>query len=147
MKGNQDNTIPLSECRNGWVYELSSRNLTFGVFVQATNGFIGIRQKFSNRYLATEYHWDTGEPFGTACPKEELEPAPPGLILEDTGPAINAENNRIVLCEPITEHLAPLIYRYADTLEICDRGKIVWSFNQPLHDYMLSVENKYCNKT
>jgi hypothetical protein len=143
----RENIIPLNECRNGWVYKLSSRNLGFGVFVQASNGFIGIREKFKHRYLFTEYHWDTGAPFGTVRPKKELEPAPPGLVLEEIGPFINAKNNRIVLREAGTEHPAQPIYRYADTAEICDPGEIVWSCNQPLHDYMLSVENKYCNKT
>jgi len=46
-----------------------------------------------------------------------------------------------------TEYPATTIYRYADTSEICDPGEIVLSRNQPLHDYMLSVENKYCDKT
>ena len=143
MNPNRENTIPLNECRNGWVYKLSSRNLAFGIFVQATNGFIGLRKKFEHRYLATEYHWETGEPFGTACPKEELEPAPPGLVLEEHGPLINDENDRVVVREAGNEYPAPPIYRYADTSEICDPGEIVWSRNQPLYDYMLQIEAKY----
>jgi len=142
----QRNCIPLNECRNGWVYRLASRNLGFGVFVQASNGFIGIREKFKHKYLFTEYHRDTGAPFGTVRPEEELEPAPPGLVLEETGPLINDENDRVVVREAGTEYPAPPIYRYVDTSEICDPGEIVWSRNQPLYDYMLSVENKYYNK-
>ena len=147
MNPNRENTIPLNECRNGWVYKLSSRNLGFGVFVQASNGFIGIREKFKHKYLFTEYHWDTGAPFGTVRPEEELEPAPPGLVLEECGPLINNENNRVVVREAGTEHPSRPVYRYADTSEICDLGEIIWSRNQPLHDYMLSVENKYGSKT
>ena len=147
MNLDRKNIIPLSKCRNGWVYKLSSRNLTFGVFVQAANGFIGMRKKFGHQYLATEYHSDTGEPFGTAYPEEELEPAPPGLVLKENGPLINDENNRVVLRESGTEYSAVQIYRYADTADICDSGEIVLSSNQPLHDYMLAVENKYRNKT
>lgn len=30
-----------------------------------------------------EYHWDTGEPFGTAVPKKELERAPQFLDNEE----------------------------------------------------------------
>jgi hypothetical protein len=147
MNPNRENTILLNECRNGWVYRLSSRNIGFGVFVQASNGFIGIREKFKHKYLFTEYHRDTGAPFGTVRPKEELEPAPPGLVLEEHGPLINDKNKRIVVCEAGTEYPARPVYRYADTAEICDPGEVVWPRNQPLHDYMLSVENKYCNKT
>jgi hypothetical protein len=139
----RENTIPLNECRNGWVYRLSSRNLGFGVFVQASNGFIGIREKFNHKYLFTEYHRDTGVPFGTVCPKEELEPAPPGLVLKENGPLINEENGRVVVLEAGTEYPSPRTYRYADTSEICDPGEIVWSCNQPLHDYMLQIEAKY----
>jgi hypothetical protein len=36
------------------VYRLRSRNLAFGVY-DGDRGFIGIREKFGDRYLATEY--------------------------------------------------------------------------------------------
>lgn len=52
------------------VYFLRSRNLLVGAWNPATQGFIGVREKFRNRYLFTEYHWDTGAPHGTACPVE-----------------------------------------------------------------------------
>jgi hypothetical protein len=68
--------IPLEECKHGSLYRLSSRNLGFGVFVEATKGFVGIRTKFDHRYLFTEFHWDTGEPFGTVLPQEYLEDCP-----------------------------------------------------------------------
>jgi hypothetical protein len=70
------NYIPLEECKHGYLYRLSSRNLSFGVFDQTTKGFVGIRQKFEIRYLFTEYHWDTGEPFGTAYPLGLLDECP-----------------------------------------------------------------------
>jgi hypothetical protein len=68
--------IPLESCENKHVYRLHSRNLSIGAFSQvarhAIPGFIGIREKFGERYLATEFHWDTGEPHGTAYPIEDL---------------------------------------------------------------------------
>ncbi len=64
--------LPLKECRPRHIYKLNSRNLKYGVFNPKDNGFIGIRTKFSNRYLFTEYHWDTGPPYGTAKPIEDL---------------------------------------------------------------------------
>ena len=74
--------IPLEECKHGYLYKINSRNLTFGVFNSGqsntglSNGFIGLRVKFDETYLFTEYHWDTGPPIGTVHPKVELEKCP-----------------------------------------------------------------------
>lgn len=62
-------TIKLDECKHGHGYWIDARQLCYGVFDKNSKGFIGIRTKFGNRYLFTEYHWDTGAPFGTANPK------------------------------------------------------------------------------
>jgi len=70
------NYIPLEECRDRQLYYIRSRNLSFGVFVKEQKGFVGIRTKFGHRYLFTEYHWDTGAPFGTVHPKQLLEECP-----------------------------------------------------------------------
>lgn len=57
--------IPLiKDCIKGHIYRLKSRNLSFGVF-NGKDGFIGIREKFGDRFLDTEYHWDIGTPHGT----------------------------------------------------------------------------------
>ena len=63
--------ISLSECKKRRVYKLLSRNLSFGVFDGETR-FIGIRIKCGSRFLHTEDHWDTGPPFGTARPEEDI---------------------------------------------------------------------------
>ncbi len=67
--------IPMEECRKGFLYRIRSRNLDYGVY-DGNGGFIGIRQKFGFRYLFTEDHWDTGPPFGTVKPLEELVKVP-----------------------------------------------------------------------
>lgn len=64
--------IPVENCKNRRLYKIQSRNLDFGVFNDATSGFTGIREKYDYFYAFEEYHWGTGEPFGTACPYEEL---------------------------------------------------------------------------
>ena len=71
-----ETTIPLTECKHGYLYRINSRNLRFGVFNENSKGFVGIREKFHNRYLFIEFHWDTGAPFGTVHPKELLEECP-----------------------------------------------------------------------
>ena len=55
--------------------------MSFGVYNEKDKGFIGIRGGYTqeDRYLFTEYHWDTGEPFGTVDPKEALEKVQDGI--------------------------------------------------------------------
>jgi hypothetical protein len=62
----------------GHLYRLRSRNLHLGVY-DGDGGFIGIREKFGDRYLFTEYDCRCGPPYGTATPVEDLGPAPEGL--------------------------------------------------------------------
>lgn len=61
------NYIAMPDCVHGAIYKLHSRNLSYGAYDKEAQGFIGIRQKFGDRYLFTEYHWDTG---GRAKPKK-----------------------------------------------------------------------------
>ncbi|XZE17494.1 hypothetical protein SH449x_002768 [Pirellulaceae bacterium SH449] len=64
--------ITIDKCIDGWLYRIYSRNLNLGVYREHDKGFVGIRQKFGHRFLFAEYHWDTGEPFGTANPLEAI---------------------------------------------------------------------------
>lgn len=75
--------LKIQECKHGYLYELHSRNLTYGVYNSENSGFIGIRTKFKSRYLFTEYHWDTGSPFGTVKPSKEIEPCQQKIIIAD----------------------------------------------------------------
>lgn len=77
-----DNYIRLDQCKNGYLYNIDSRNLELGVY-DGNQGFIGIRTKFGNRYLSTEYHYDQGAPHGTVFPLEELERIPLGIQISE----------------------------------------------------------------
>jgi hypothetical protein len=52
-------------------------------------GCMGKREKFGDWFLFTEFHWDTGAPFGTLRPMIELEKSPFGAedfkTVEKTG--------------------------------------------------------------
>lgn len=76
-------TIPLSECKHGYLYKIDSRNLNTGIFNSENNGFIGIRTKFGREYLFTEFHYDTGAPFGTVKPLEEIGRSPFDILDEN----------------------------------------------------------------
>ena len=71
-----DIKIKLEDCKHGHLYRIFSRNLSLGVFDKACSGFVGIRTKFGHRYLFCEFHYDTGAPFGTVNPLEEIEQCP-----------------------------------------------------------------------
>lgn len=76
--------IPLPACVDRRLYRIHSRNLVIGVYRADVHGFVGIRTKFGSRYLFTEYHWDTGEPFGTVKPIEDAgESTPVEMSTED----------------------------------------------------------------
>jgi hypothetical protein len=89
--------IPLSECKHGYLYRIHSRNLTLGVFDETCKGFIGVREKFGHRYLFTEFHYDTGAPFGTVTPQELLEQCPSDIeVIEGkTDGSVHRENKAL----------------------------------------------------
>ena len=76
--------IKLEECEHGGVYLICARNFSIGVYNENANGFIGMRHKFGSKYLFTEYHWDTGEPFGTVKPIVKLTQLPESIIIEES---------------------------------------------------------------
>jgi hypothetical protein len=72
--------ITLSNCKVGYVYSLHSRNLELGVFT-ISNTFIGIRQKFDDKFLFGELHIEKG---GTATPLKELVAVPEEIKLVES---------------------------------------------------------------
>ena len=69
--------IPIKECKDNHLYIIKARNASIGIFNEKDSSFTISRTKFSSNYLFDEYHWDTGEPYGTAKCLKELEPVPP----------------------------------------------------------------------
>lgn len=75
--------IPIKDCIVGRVYKIRCRNLSYGVY-DGDSGFIGIRTKFGSRYLFTEYHYDSGAPFGTVHNQEDTGiDVPNGINIKD----------------------------------------------------------------
>jgi hypothetical protein len=63
--------IPMSECRDGYVYRIAARCGGFGVYNVEKKCFSLSRHKFGSNFIDDEYHWDTGEPHGTVKPLED----------------------------------------------------------------------------
>ena len=70
--------IPLALCVPGHLYKVDARSYQLAVF-DGNRSFTGIREKFGGRGLFTEFHWDTGEPWGTVKPLVDLGQIPDGI--------------------------------------------------------------------
>ena len=128
--------IALSDCHHGRLYRINARRIGLGLFVEARRGFIGIREKWDRRYLFLEYHWDTGEPFGTVCPIALLEDTPPGGV-----PLVE----QFAFCE---ECKGPL-HRREDGWMVhsiagsCAEQSPLFVLNQELFNWMEQMERKH----
>jgi len=67
------NYIPMEKCKDGWLYRIDARNANLGIYNATKKTFYIRRDKWGFIHLFEEYHWDTGEPYGTAKPLEEIE--------------------------------------------------------------------------
>lgn len=74
--------IKIEDMKHGYLYRIHARNARYGIWNEEHKSFIISRVKFVDNYLFEEYHWDTGAPYGTARPLEELEKAPTTDVLE-----------------------------------------------------------------
>ena len=68
MRNGCTDYIKIEDCIHGGMYKVMCRNFDYGVFNKEDCSFIGIRTKFKFTFLFSEYHWDTGPPFGTVKP-------------------------------------------------------------------------------
>ena len=83
----RDSYLPMEEMERGGIYRIIARNFFVGVW-DGESGFIGIREKFGDRYLFTEYHRDYSDRIGTARPVEKVGQVPEGVQLVERLPPI-----------------------------------------------------------
>lgn len=137
-------TNPLSECEVGKVYKLHSRNLLVGVF-DGHHGLIGIREKFYDFYLDTEYHFDINQIVGTAHPLELI-----GEIVQQDGlPLLKMS---LHVCDHITgrpvgfshepgnNRLGLKGWYFADTDEASSDIRAEAPFNHDLFNQLLKLD-------
>ncbi len=136
--------IILSECKKRRVYKLISRNLLFGVFDGKTR-FIWIRTKFGRIFLDTEDHWDTGPPFGTARPDEDIGiDVPEEIVLhvhENEGISKDKITGRDVSFDkPVSEGGKGWFFK--DTGESSTNISPILFENRILFEFLEKIENK-----
>lgn len=66
--------LAIEDLKPFYLYKIRARNANLGIWRPEQKGFTIRREKFGDYFIFTEYHWDTGAPFGTVRPIEELEP-------------------------------------------------------------------------
>jgi len=135
------NYLPLNKCKDRYLYQINSRNLSYGIYNEKTKGFIGIRNKFRQDYLFTEYHYDNGPPFGTVFPKKELGKIPDNLELKETLNTIDHKSKRPVdFDKPISEGGRGWFYK--DTGESDKNIRPIAVNNDKLFEYLKGIENE-----
>lgn len=77
--GMRDSTdyLGIEQMQTGMAYSIWARNAYTGIWLPDRQGFLITRYKIHPKpYLFVEFHWDTGEPYGTAKPLRPLEICP-----------------------------------------------------------------------
>lgn len=140
--------IPMEDCIHGRVYRIHSRNLTVGCWNEDKNGFIGIRTKFGERYLFTEYHVDTGPPYGTV--RFHLDTGtdvPDDIMIKEQLGTVDTITGRPIAFDrdaknPNGEGYAPGWWTFVDTGEVCPAIPSCRSasvFNKALFEFLDKV--------
>lgn len=133
--------IPLENCKHGYLYKIDSRNLILGVFNQESKGFIGIREKFGDEFLFTEYHWDTGAPFGTVKPQEELCQLPENIKVKEGLGSVDQKTKRpVAFDKPVAD--GGRGWYFTDTNEADQEIKSMYVENKELFDWLKEKEKE-----
>lgn len=130
--------IPLDQCEHGYLYGIRARNIRMGVYNEKLRGFIGIREKFGNRFLDGELHREASKSFGTATPTEKLEACP----------VADLRTTLDLICEKCRQpmhHEGKIgsITHVHDQATDCTEPWGVLGFNKLLFDYLDEAEKRF----
>lgn len=133
--------LPMSRCKEGVIYEIYARRMWFGVYSKRKRGFIGIREKYNERFLFTERHWNTGSPFGTAKPVKKIGAVPDDIPLEEHLGTIDKKTRRRV------EHPGGFSdWRFVGARRTSKRIQPIAVQNDELFRYLEGIEKRFLLK-
>jgi len=118
--------IPLKDCKHRGIYIINSRNLTIAVYDENTHGFTGIRLKFHDYFLDTEYHHDADPNHGTATPLQYLHQLPDHIHHNEQTPTTVTQE---ILDNLTTKHTPKI-------------GDTIQRTNTPLHQYLDTLKHQ-----
>ena len=75
--------VPVPDLIDRGVYLISSRNLTTGVWRASKGSFVGVREKFRDKFLASEIHHDLSEWHGTVGRMKFLHMLPDEIYIAE----------------------------------------------------------------
>jgi hypothetical protein len=140
--------IPMDQCIPRRVYQIHCRNLHFGVWNGKASpwaGFIGIREKFGSKYLFTEYHHDTGAPYGTVFEHKDLGiDCPADIVLAERLHDFDQLSGRHVKFDkPVAD--GGRGWYFLDDNSACDLKKtqIYAQRNDALFNFLTEIEKTY----
>lgn len=130
---------PMDECVKGRIYRIRARNFRLGVY-DGAGGFIGIREKFGQLFLDTEYHWDADKLHGTVAAAEDTGiDVPPGIIVaEGTGSFDQVTGRPVKFDRPIAD--GGRGWYFTDTGEASTAIRSVNRGNKSLFDFLEKLE-------
>lgn len=91
MIGITSDCIKMEDLKGGYLYKIAARNSNHGIWIPERRAFAISRFKFGDNYIFEEYHWDTGTPYGTVKPLEEIEESP---FFSKVGVLYKKDNNK-----------------------------------------------------
>ena len=128
--------IALAQCQPRHLYRLHSRKLTQGVY-DGQGGFIGIREKFGNHFLFTEYHWEHPS-FATVRPLEDLGLIPADLLVAtDLGSIDDATGRMVDFDRPVADGGRGWFFTdNGETVGVLQGIRLVW--NKGLYEWLVA---------
>jgi hypothetical protein len=118
------------------VYRVHSRNLVVAVW-NGSSGFIGIRHKFDDSFLFTEYHYDDGPPYGTLKPIELITILPEGIEIVESTPT------KCTACQKEVVWEKDKGWSHSrEASPMCDKGSPASSTYKPLFDFLAPLEKE-----
>lgn len=126
----------------GRIYKIESRNLKYAVYDGAL-GFTGIRTKFGERYLFTEFHWDKGT-HGTVSAMQDFQvDLPEGVDSSnrDRG-SVDMATGRDVDFVEINGHF---VWAFTDTGKADSNIRATAKVNGALKEFMEQIEEQANN--
>ena len=126
--------IDLKDLEIGTIYKVHAHNFSVAVYA-GDGGFIGIRTKFGNRFLDTEFEWTTSSSFGTARAEEAIGKVPSTIKL------VTSLGSECEKCGKLTNfdmsRPERLRWQHDDGTTMCEKA---WSISIPNRELFSIIE-------